>query len=374
MKHICYCIHSLYNAGGMESIISHKANYLSKYGYKVSIITTEQKNKKTFFELDTRVQLYDLGVNYKDDQHRGYFFKSIGFWKRIWRHKKELKNLLLYLKPDVVISTFGNEALFLHGINDGSKKIIEIHFSKLFRLQLNRKGLWRWIDRIRTYIDECIVKKYDKFIVLTHEDKLLWGNLRNIQVIPNFITISPESRMALTHHCVVAVGRLSYQKGFDRLLQIWYIVNSKYPNWKLKIYGAGELKEDIINNIQLLGLDKSVAICDPIHNISDIYNEADIFVLTSRYEGLPMVLLEAMSYGLPIVSFDCKCGPRDLINHGYNGYIVRDGDIKEFANYLMSLISQGEKRCEMSMRAKQMINTYSDINIMKKWINLFETL
>lgn len=181
--------------------------------------------------------------------------------KRLMRkHRKALNTVLLQNKPDIVVSTFGNEVGFLPFIADGSRKVAEIHFSRWYRLQLNRKGIWRIIDKYLTYTDYRILKKFDRFICLTEEDKLNWGKLNNIEVIPNFIEDIAAQTAPLTAKSMIAVGRLSYQKGYERLVKAWKIVADKHPDWRLNIFGGGELKDDLeslIKNVDLNNYIKS---------------------------------------------------------------------------------------------------------------------
>ena len=147
--------------------------------------------------------------------------------------------LLHEIKADVVVSMFGNEASFLPAIKDGSKKVLEIHFSKFFRLQNNRSGLWKLVDWFRSRQDENTVQRFDRFVVLTYEDKTFWHTQHNITVIPNANLLKPMQPAELINCNAIAVGRLSYQKGFDRLIEAWKIVHKTQPDWHLSILATG---------------------------------------------------------------------------------------------------------------------------------------
>lgn len=371
---LVYCLAATHNSGGMERIVISKVNYLAELGYNVTIITTEQKGKAPFFHIHEMVKTIDLAINYSDDIN--YFFpkRIIKYIFKKRKHKLLLTKYLNDLSPDIVISTFGNEASFLYQIKGKWKKILEIHFSKFFRMQYARKGLWRFIDIFRSNQDEKIVTHYDKFIVLTNEDREYWGNLANIKVIPNFIHKIPKVRSNLNEKICIAVGRLTYQKGYDRLIDVWKLVNEKYPDWQLHIYGSGELYDILQRKINDNKLNKVIKIYSPTHQIEEVYNNSSIFLLTSNYEGLPMVLLEAFSYGLPVVSFACKCGPKDLIENGVNGYLVSNGDIVHFAEKVINLISDKELRQQIGQNAYNSIHKYTEINIMNEWVNLFNKI
>ena len=371
---IAYSLAGTFNSGGMERVITNKANYLAGKGYEVLIITTEQKGRPSFFSLHHAIRTLDLGINYSDDINKHIFLKTIFFlWKR-HKHLIALKKCLIAESPDIAISTFGTEVTFLHKIQDRSKKILEIHFSKYFRLQYDRKGLWRWVDRLRSWQDEKIVSHYDKFVVLTNEDKGYWGNCANITVIPNFINSVPLVQSNVENKICLAIGRLTYQKGFDLLIKAWSIVRTKFPDWKLHIYGSGELSEALNSLVAELHLKEVVKIHDATNRIEQAYLNASILSISSRYEGLPMVLLEAHSYGLPVVSFACKCGPRDLIRDGIDGFLVPDGDFESLAVKMMMLMRNDSLRKQMGQAAYQSSLNYTEDKIMSQWIHLFENL
>ena len=371
---IIYCLHGTYNSGGMERIVINKANYLAKVGHDVSIVTVEQKGREHFFEIHPDITLFDLRINYANGNDRAFLWKMFSFLIKRAIHRKRLATYLKANKADIVISTFGNEVTFLPSIKDGSKKIAEIHFSRFFRMQFDRKGLWNLADKYRSTKDLKVVNKYDKFVCLTYEDKGYWTSNSNLAVIPNFISQYPLKCASLKSHTVIAVGRLSYQKGYERLVDAWKIVTQYHPFWVLKIFGSGEKYDYVNNRIIESNLEKVIEIHEPTSDIQQEYLNSSIFVLSSRYEGLPMVLLEAMSCGLPVVSYDCKCGPKDIINDGVDGFLVREGDIDDLAKKIMLLIESEELREQMGTKAYQKSKLYSQETIMAKWEEVFESL
>ena len=258
-------------------------------------------------------------------------------------------------------------------MNDGSKKLLEIHFSRYKRLQYGRKGVWKLVDLWRSRMDERTVKNYERFVVLTNEDKSYWGNLPNISVIPNALTYSvPSSCLSpLTAKRVIAIGRYGYQKGFDSLIDAWRIIHSFYPDWTLDIIGNGEWLNRLQQQINEYALEHSVFLKPPTRHIEDEYRRASLLVLSSRYEGLPMVLLEAQSFGLPIVSFACKCGPKDVITDGEDGFLVSEGNIPMLADRVLRLIENDDLRKRMGTNARHHSKAFSEERIMERWIDLF---
>lgn len=369
---ILYNIAGTYNSGGMERVLANKANWLVAHGHEVIIVTTDQRGESPYFPLDARIKCYDLAINYEENNGKSFLNKLIHYPFKQWKHKVRLTALLKELRPDIVISMFCNDASFIPSIKDGSKKILEIHFSRFKRLQYGRKGLWRLADWWRYKTDAKVVSCFDKFVVLTHEDKEYWGNLRNMCVIPNARTFEVNQPATLEAKKVVAVGRLNHQKGFDRLIYAWSIVDNVVSGWKLQIVGDGELREQLQYNIRELGLSNQINIGRAEKDMVSVYKDASILAMSSRYEGLPMVLLEAQAVGLPIVSFDCKCGPKDVIENGVDGFLVEDGDIEQLAQKLVVLMQDANLRKQMGSAAYTHSDRYSEERIMKQWTDLFD--
>lgn len=370
---IVYCIHGTFNSGGMEKVVIGKANYLAKKGYEVFIVTTEQKGRHPFFTIDKRIECHDLDINYENENNTSFVRKLVSFKYKQKIHKRRLEEFIRKINPDIVLSTFGNEVNFLYDIKDGSKKILEIHFSRFFRVQQERKGIWKLVDRYRSEVDRKKVENYDRFVVLTHEDKEYWEGAKNIEVIPNFITMQKKNADTDIKRAI-AVGRFSYQKGYERMIMAWKKVCDIHPEWRLDIFGNGEEKEKVRTLVDNLGLKEKVILNDATNNIGNEYVTSSVFILSSRYEGLPMVLLEAMSYGLAIVSYDCKCGPKDIIENNRNGILVEEGNVEKLANAIIEVMDDDEKRKMLAQNAKEDSKKYSEDCIMRLWMNLFDNI
>ena len=370
---IVYCINSTFNVGGMEKILQQKANYLADVkGYDVLIITTDQQGKSPAFAFSDRVRCIDLAINYGDSDvnyTRNIFIKTLSkvYLKAI--HKKKLTELLLNEKPDIVITMFNNDIGFIPSINDGSMKIAEYHFTYSWKLITARSLFVKWIQKIRLECWKRALEKFDRFVVLTHEDKELWGDLKNIEVIPNFVTHIPNEKSRVSVKRVISVGRYEYQKGFDRLIKAWSIVAESFPKWHLDIYGQG-VRTEFNRMIKDLNLDSSVTLHGSTSDIGKEYLNSSLYVMSSRYEGLPMVLLEAMSYGLPIVSFCCQCGPRDIVKKAY-GTLVDNGDIEGLAQAMKQWLSSDERRIIAGHEARKACEKYTQDAVMEKWIEMF---
>lgn len=371
---IVYCILGTFNSGGMERVLANKTNYLARTGHEITIITTDQQDRKPYFYLDPAINQIDLGINYTSNNNNGLFKKLIAYPKKQVAHKKLLKKYLNRIKPDITISLFDHEVGLLPNIGDESKKIVEIHFSRFKRMQYGRKGIWKIVDKIRSNNDLKTVKKYDKFVVLTEEDKTYWGSLNNIVVIPNSNSFQIEETSTLNAKNVIAVGRYDYQKRFEDLIEIWRIVHKKEPDWSLNIFGKGPEKEKLQCMIDEYNLTSTVSLKNPVKDIDEQYLNSSMIVMTSRYEGLPMALLEGQIAGLPLVSYTCKCGPRDIIQEGENGFLLEEGDKIGVANRIIELIQNKALREQMGKRSFELSNNFSEERIMQKWLSLFNEI
>lgn len=374
---IIYCTHSTYNPGGMERVLLNKVTYLSALPeWEVSVVTTDQHQRPSFYPFPEKVRMTDLEINYSDDNDKGIWKKITSYLCKRKEHKRKLTALLLKEKPDIVVSLYPSESSFIPDIKDGSKKVLELHFNKFFRIQYGRKGIIGLIDRWRTRQDERIVCRFDKFVVLTNEDKGYWGGLPNIEVIPNAAIHVSKNYSEVKNKRVIAVGRLDYQKGFDRLIQAWKLVQhtGRFSDWKLDIFGQGEWREMLQQMIDKQGLQNTVKINPPTNAILNEYVHSSLLVMSSNYEGFGMVLVEAMSCGVPVISFDCKCGPKDIIQPGINGLLVPNGDIQALAYAMMVMMADEAYRKMLSQNARKVVDTYSEEAVMAQWIRLFTSI
>jgi len=364
-KSIVYCIAGFYRKAGMERVLAQKANALVAMGYEVSIVTTDQRGQAPAFELSPKVHLYDLGVNYELNNDALFLKKVCQYPFKLHKHFYALRRLLRDLNSDITVSMFCNDAAFLPFIRFGGRKVLEYHFTRHKRLLYGRSGLWRLADRLRDFTDSLVVRRFEHFVVLTKEDREYWGDCRNISVIPNPRTFTFDGPSDMENRMVLAAGRYSYQKGLDRLVVAWKMLGDKTEGWVLRIAGDGE---------ESLGDLPANVLTGPSSDIKAEYMKASVFALSSRYEGLPMVLLEAQAAGLPIVSFACPCGPKDVVTEGIDGFMVPEGDICALSSRLGQLISDIELRKNMSREAFLASERFDENRIMKLWTELFERL
>ena len=380
---IVYFIPHLRTGSGMGRVLNVKANYLADVlGHNITIITYRQFSDPIYFSYSEKVKLVHLDI---DDP--SFRLKDLGFFAKrkqlktfMRTYKSKVETYLINHPTDVCISMFlGAEYKFLTEINDGSKKIIEFHFNfsispfRIFEEKINWKN---YRNQLQIKSLQRKVAQFDTLVVLTNEDAISWKKyFQNIEVITNPITIKSENITASLHSKdALAVGRLTKQKGFDYLIDAWKWVHKKHPDWKLHIYGEGELKDELAKQILNNQLEEVVILHEPVKEIEKIYEQSSLFVLSSRFEGFVLSLLEAMSCGLPVVSFDCKYGPTQLIENGKNGFLAPLPDVEKLAEQIIKVLEDKELRAAMGKAAKETSQSYSVPSIMQKWENLFLSL
>ncbi len=373
---ILYLITSMHNSAGMERVVANKANYLINMGYNVTVATTDQNGRPDFYNLEKGIKRIDLEINFWEYNKAFFLIRPFIFLKKNKRFQHKLHALFLEEKYDVVNTLTLKSISFLYKIKDGSQKNVEHHFSKEYVGQFSdsfKRNLFeRFLYYLRGKQEAYYLKKYDNFIVLTHDDAEMWGSsYKNLKVIPNNISFVPKHLSTCKNRIAVAVGRLDYQKGFDDLLKIWKEAN--LTKWELKIYGEGQDKEKLLNYIKLNNLEKQITILPVTRNIQSALQEGSIYLMTSRFEGFPMVLIEAMACGLPAIAFACKCGPSEIIKHENDGYLIPQDNHTLFIEKLLSLTNNESIRIEMGKQATKNIQRFSKKNVMDQWEKLFRT-
>ena len=369
----------LYNSGGMERVVSIKANYLvDELGYDVSIVTTEQMGRPVFYPLSDSVRLYHLDIGiYTNFGRERYVQKVFSRFLKIRKYRKALKKLLDKISPDITISTLGIDIDFFDKIHDKSIHLGELHFPSDFRQLMANKMYTSpipiFVEKIRTKLLKNKCRKLTRLIVLTNEEKLSWKDSANVEIIPNPLSSYPDKISPCTSKRAIAVGRLVYEKGFDQLIKAWKIIHEKHPKWKLSIFGGGDQKDILLEQISQYGLNNVIEIHVPVKDIQSEYLDSSMMLFPSRcLDALPMVLIEAMSCGLPLVAFDAPCGPKDIITDGKNGFLVSSGNIEMFAEKVCSLIESEDLRRTMGNSARQMSFDYQETKIMNRWVELFD--
>lgn len=377
-KKIVYIVGGLLRPDGMSQVLCQKVNYLvEKTDNKIFVVLTEQAGGPFYYKLSPKIESVNFDINFDELDTMPILKKVFYYSKKQGLYKKMLSDYLCKIKPDITVSAMRREINFINDIKDGSKKVGEIHFNKSnyreFRKDFLNASINRYITKLwrNKLIKE--IKRLSQFVVLSHEDRDAWTELDNVMVIPNPISCYPSQHSTCKEKRVIAVGRYTYQKGFDMLIDAWKKVADKHKDWYLDIYGSGDN-----THYQAMADSKSLSdslTCHPaVNNIYDKYLENSIFVLSSRYEGFGLVLAEAMSCGLPVVTFTCPCGPKDIVTDKVDGLWVEPDNVNDMADKICYLIEHEDERIEMGQKAAESSLRYREEPIMNKWIELFDNL
>lgn len=389
---IVYCTPALYSAGGVERVVSFKANYFAEQlGYDVTIIVTEGRGRACFFPLSDKVKVVNFELGFEDLWKAPFLRKVFLYLSKQYKYKKRLSAELMRIRPDITISMLRREINFLTSLKDGSKKIGELHVNRTnYRnFEANDSNILKRLFAkfwMRSLVGK--LKRLDQLVVLTDKSKTSWPELSNVTVIPDPIPMiikGVKERRSIgvwSSKRVVTIGRYAYQKGYDLLLKAWAEIEmlkeleeyKEVKEWTLDIYGQGD-RTDYRQLVTELGIDANRChLNGPVDDVGQVYMDSSIFVLSSRFEGFGLVLVEAMACGLSVVSFDCPAGPDEIITDGVDGLLVPSGDVHALAEKLMVLMSDENQRRRLGQQARQSAQRYEMNLIAGKWVDLFNKL
>lgn len=350
MKKIVIITGNLEESGGTQKMGISLANELIKKNYSITIVGMIGR-KESFFEIDERIQVLALNPKLADIGSLDIFKLSLSIYQLL---KKDTFDTVIEVDPILKLFTF-LPLLFFREIRVISWEHFNFEKSvSYFKGKLSRFLAFKFSDYVITLTknDEMQYKK--KF-----------SGKAKIETIPNF-TSEKLNRSNYKNKQVLAIGNYWEVKGFDRLLEIWKKVEKK-DEWKLTIVGLKNL-EDYKEKFKDL-IDENIQVIGPQKNIKNYYTRSSIFVLTSRYEGFPMVAIEAKSYGLPIVSFRCCPGIEEIIENKSDGYLIKNGDIDTFSSTLEMLIVEEKLRKKISDKVIKDTRFMGD-RIQEKWMKL----
>ena len=366
---IVYVTPALYMAGGVERVTTLKANYFAdQLGYDITIILTEGKSKPLFYSLSDKIKVVNLDINFEEMWGSSLFRKVMLYLPKQRLFKKKLAAELMRIRPDITVSMLRREINFITRIKDGSRKIGELHINRAnYRSALSDEHnvLKRWFYKL--WADNLLphLKQLDCLVVLTEKDREAWTELKNVVAIPDPLSFVPSSVSLQEAKRVVAIARYSHEKGIDLLLQAWAKVKDK--DWRLDVYGDGDttVYERMIDE---LSIDRSrCQLYGRTNNVEQEYCNSSIFVLSSRFEGFGMVIVEAMACGLPVVAFDCPWGPRSILHDGEDGLLAKNGDTADLAHKLSLLMADEPLRKRMAEAAVRHVRRYRMEEIAEQW-------
>jgi len=367
---IVFSTDQVYLHGGIEKVMAEKANYFADVlNYQVFILTTEQRGKAACYQLSSKIELVDIGVNYV--REKSYFHPQN--LARIPKHFRLWKAAVKKIKPDVIIScNYAFDFYWLPFSFKSAAKLKEYHSSRYF-LEQSRKSVG-FFGKLQFKLNDYIESKFDRLILLNPDEKPFYKS-DNTEVIPNSIVV-PGEVAPLVANRAIAAGRMAPVKGFDVMIAAWKQVVAACPDWELHLFGQGDQK--YIDGLQRLiaqnDLTRHVFLRPATDALTTEMMHSSLYVMTSKTECYPMVLLEAISIGLPVVSFDCPTGPRHIVSDGDDGILIKNQDADALAKKIVFLIQNREKLHQLGHNAKNNARRFSNEVVMQQWVSLFNTL
>lgn len=361
---ILYISNPINVSGGLERALALETDYLIEhYHCDIYILTLNDGHINPFYKFNEKIKMQSM---YVGGNPFSYYFA----------YRKGILNAIETIKPDIIqVWDDGLKGMTIPLIT--IKKIPKIYIRQV-SLQVDMQHDFTWIKKIyilaKWKIMQKLAIKFDAMAILTENTRKEWPNVKNLVIIPNPLAFYPEKSSLVNQKRVIAVGRHVYQKGYDRLMDAWEIVNQKHPDWTLDVYGHKDKENFVAQLVKERNLETSVNLLDPVKNIDEKYTESSIFVLTSRYEGFGLVIIEAMACGLPVVSFDCPFGPSEIIKNKVDGFLVKDANIEAFATKISLLIEDDELRKKMGKNARENVKVYEIKIIAEKFYNLMTLL
>lgn len=369
---IFYIYRAIAHYRGMERIFVDKINYLVQmYGYDVWLVTADQGDHPLSYSIVEKAHHVDLHIRFHSASKYSILRRLFEKVRLQYLFVKRLKKLIASQAPDVLVcntDVFTNLVMLAKG---NLPLVVESH--SICRQTMRREGdhfhrkLYRWYS-FWNY------RHASSLVALTKSDALEWKKYNSHAcAITNVVHLNPTGKVSVsTSNRVIFTSRFSPQKGIPYLLEMWKRVHAKHPDWILDIYAQGELRDEYLPKIKQL--DINIRVNDGTPDIFDRYCDSSIFILTSVYEPFGLVLPEAMSCGLPVVSFDCDYGPREIITDGVDGYLVPLGNVEVFADRVCQLIENPLLRQKMGQAGILSSERFSPEIIMPQWKTLFENI
>lgn len=352
---ILYVIEGISKKGGLERILIDKLNYLAENTtHEVVLMTLWHGQEKACFEISEKVKQVALGI--KALPLPGGYILSLPVVVK--RFNKAVRSVL----PDSIVFFRAMGAFLIWQTSWTGKKIYESHLSLD---AMNHRWIYPRMER-----------KADAVVCLTKRDAENFKHARRVEVIPNFTNLKCEKSVAErtpTKRCM-AVGRLSFEKDFSRMIRIWAKVHETHPDWCLDIYGEGEERQMLEDEIRGFGLDDTVFLKGFAEDITKEYCRHDILLLTSQCEGLPMALIEAQTIGVPAVAVDCPNGPSEIILDGQTGCLIPYTDDAAMVAAIERLMDDDALRKQIAEASIIASKRYSVEDIMAAWEELFRTI
>ncbi|MGP3933157.1 glycosyltransferase family 4 protein [Nonomuraea sp. KM88] len=376
---IRYMLLHAYGMGGTIRTVVNQANAMAEAGHDVEIVSVVRRRSSPQFAIDERVRVWALV-----DQRDGVAADSLA--RKVWRRARgkivpygefaaeyftervegAVIDYVSGLEGGILVTT--RPALNLISARRGSRKVI--------RVAQEHMNLGSYHPAVR----EDIAKHYGRFDAVTVLTETSVNEYRPLLPgtpvvrIPNAVDMEGRKHSDLTRPVVIAVGRLVPQKGFDMLIKAYAAIAPEFPDWRLRIFGTGPSKDRLQQRLDEFDLGEAIRLMGRSDRIHEELSQSSVYALSSRIEGLPMAMIEAMGHALPIVAFDCPTGPGDVLTHDVDGVLVPPRDIEALSAALRRVMSDPALRRRLGAAAAEVAHAYTPQVVMPQWERLFTSL
>lgn len=365
--------------GGAERVITDKANYLANEGHELMLVSYEQGKHPLPYDLHPSVRYKDLDCRFFTLSKYSLLLHIYHYLILKCKFKDRLHKTAMDFKPDIVVLASDWQTLIGTVVNAVSPIPVIAEFHNAYDYIMRKIGTSEnWVRKTLTrfYYYRTLkgLAKCAQLVTLTEEDAKCWRqHFKNVSVIPNPVTLYPDviDDIPKDPGRIIFVGRFNHEKRIDRLITAFSMIANIYRDWHVDIFGDGNEKQKLLNQIKELNLESRVIIHEPTKEIFDEYKKSEMLVLCSDHEASPLVLVEAMACGVPCVSLDCPNGPREIIKHGETGLLARNGDVIDLSAKLEWLIIHSTERKEMGKNARLFAASRKMSVVMEKWISLY---
>lgn len=347
--------------GGAERVLTDKANYLASSGHHLLLVSYEQGQHPVPYELHASIEYRDLDCRFFTLSMYSPLLRLYHFFRLRSRFRRSLRKLVTSFRADVVVMASDWQLLIdcvlaasgsvpviaeFHNAYDYVMRNVEVS-GNMLKHSLTKLYYWQTLK----HLNGC-----SRLVVLTNADADNWRcSFDNVVVIPNPLTCYPDVIDDVPKDCgrIIFVGRFNHEKRIDRLIDAFSLIAERYPGWHVDIFGEGNERQKILDQIKNLKLDGRVIIHEPTKSIYDEYKRSEMLVLCSEHEAYSLVLVEAMSCGVPCVSLDCPVGPREIIQDGVTGLLAQDGNVQDLSMKMEWLIVHEDERRAMGLKARE---------------------
>ena len=378
-KSIVFLVESLYRKSQILRILCQKVSWLAENSeYHIYMVLSEKTKKPNRYELSPKIEMVILDVNYDKLEKENPIGRVFSYIKKKYQHRRKLKKVLRKIRPIATVSIMEKEVAFLSHIKAAGQVIYEVHYDERYRVNSSNNRLLAFLYKFLTWMRiswlTCRLKKRDILVADTDNMTKIWKKkFKNVQWIPNPLREYPPVRDQNENKKVLAINDNISETGFEHLIDMWERVANRYPEWRLHLYGIGNIGQ-YKELVKSKHLSKSIQCYNYPDNLNEIYPKYALYIQANKIDRFGQYLMEAMAYSIPCVAYKVPYGPQELIRDEINGFLIKPNYLMEFSSKLGLLIRNNELRWEMGRSSYSDVHKYELNQVMHEWLRLFDSI